>query len=160
MRREFWPILLDKMHKDERIIVLTADLGFGMFDKIREEFESQKRFVNCGSSEQLMLGMGVGAAIEGKIPICYSISSFLLRRPYEWIHLYLNIEQIPVKLLGGGRNKDYAHDGPSHFATDDRKIMSNFPNIQTYWPENVSQMKDDFNEYLYNGSPSYLNLIR
>ena len=160
MRREFKPLLLEAMRKDSRIILITADLGYKFLDEIRDEFESQNRFVNCGSSEQLMIGMGVGAALEGKIPLCYSITTFLLRRPYEWLKLYLNDEQIPVKLIGGGRDKDYAHDGPSHDASDDRDIMACLGQIDCYWPETIEEMSGYFQEMLYNDKPSYLNLRR
>jgi transketolase len=160
MRREFKPELLKAMKQDERIICFTADLGYKFLDEIRDNFEAERRFLNCGSSEQLMLGMAVGAALEGKIPICYSITPFLLRRPYEWIHLYLHGEQIPVKLIGGGRDKDYSHDGPSHDASDDKKIMANLCGIEAYWPADIEEMKIHFEEMLYNNKPSYLNLRR
>lgn len=160
MRREFKPLLLEAMEKDDRIVLFTADLGYKFLDEIREKFEDQERFVNCGSSEQLMLGMAVGAALENKIPLCYSITTFLLRRPYEWLKLYLNDEQIPVKLIGGGRNKDYSHDGPSHDASDDKDIMASLGKIECYWPETIEEMKLNFQELLYNDNPSYLNLKR
>lgn len=158
MRRDFKPLLLEAMEKDEKIILITADLGYKFLDDVRERFPN--RFTNCGSSEQLMLGIAVGAALEGKIPLCYSITSFLLRRPYEWLHLYLYEEQIPVKLIGGGRDKDYSHDGPSHFAEDDKKIMNTLDSIHAYWPQNIEEMKLDFQTILYNNKPSYLNLKR
>jgi transketolase len=158
MRREFKHILFDAMRQDERIVVITADLGYKFFDEIQEKFPD--RFINCGSSEMLMMGMGIGAAMSGKIPICYSIGSFLLRRPYEQIKLYLNDEKIPVKLCAGGRNKDYLTQGKTHWMEDDKYIMGGFLNIKSYWPETIEEMEQNFQKLLYNDSPSYLNLKR
>jgi transketolase len=103
------------MEKDESIVVVTADLGFGMFDKIRDTYPD--RFHNVGAAEQLMLGIGVGLALEGKTPVLYSISPFLLLRPAEWIRNYLGEysgEDIKCILIGSGLDDDYAHDGLSH----------------------------------------------
>ena len=98
--------------------------------------------------------------MHGKIPICYSITPFLLYRPFELIRNYINHENIPVKLVGSGRGKDYDHDGFTHWAEDDLKILDSFPNIQIYVPENIVELNNVFNEFLYNGRPSYLNLTR
>ena len=80
MRGEFKDILLNKMDNDDRIVVITADLGFGMFDVIRDKYSNVGRFINCGCAEQLMIGMATGVTMANKILICYSISSFLSLR--------------------------------------------------------------------------------
>ena len=116
------------------------------------------RFVNFLSSEQLMLGAACGMALEGKVPVVYSITPFLLYRPFEWIRNYLNNEKIPVKLVGGGRDKDYGYLGFSHWAEEDVKILSEFDNIKLYKPS-TPEIKI-FKRMLYNNKPSYLNLKR
>lgn len=158
MRREFHPLLLEYMRKDERIVVIVGDLGFGMWDKIKEEFPT--RFFNANAAEQAMLGMGVGFALEGFIPVCYSITPFLLYRPAEFIRNYLNHEQIPVKLLGGGRSKDYHDEGFTHYCGDDIDLMGTWPNIRAYWPKSVADLPAVTDEWLYNNRPAYLNLKR
>lgn len=160
MRREFKDILLRRMEEDARIVVYSADLGYGMMDSIRDKYEKQRRFVNCGSAEQLMIGMAIGAALTGKIPVCFSITSFLLRRGYEGIKLYVNDEKIPIRLLGGGRNKDYLTQGKTHWMEDDRHIMAGFPNITPFWPETVEELEEVSKKWLYQPGPSYLNLKR
>ena len=146
------------MERDSRIWVVTADLGYGMFDKISTSFPD--RFVNCGASEQLMVGMGVGLALAGKIPVLYSITPFLLWRPAEWHRLYLNHERVPVKLVGSGRGTDYAHDGITHDATDDAAFLDILPNIATFWPETVDELPAVTEQWLYNERAAYLNLKR
>ena len=82
------------------------------------------------SSEQLMIGLAVGMSMEKLLPVCYSITPFLLYRPFELIRNYINHENFNVKLVGGGRDQDYGYLGFSHWAEDDESIMSNFKNIK------------------------------
>jgi transketolase len=150
--------LYDKMSENEDIVVITADLGYGMFDAIRDDFPD--RFYNVGAAEQLMVGMAVGMALKGKIPICYSITPFLLYRPFEFIRNYLHNEKVAVKLVGSGRDDDYEHDGPSHHAFEDRDIMKVLGNIKSRWPENKSDIKGIVDWMITNESPTYVNLRR
>ncbi len=155
-RREFVNLLINEMNKNEKIFLLTGDLGFGLFDDIRKKFPN--RFINVGSCEQLMIGLAVGLSYEGWIPLCYSITPFLLYRPFEFIRNYLNHELANVKLVGGGRDKDYKNLGFSHWAEDDVKIISSLENIEIYKPKKMSS--EIFNDFIYNNKPSYINLIR
>jgi transketolase len=143
---------------DHNINLITADLGFGILDKIQSSYPD--RFFNTGAAEQLMIGIGIGMAENKKIPICYSITPFLLYRPFELLRNYINYEKIPVKLVGAGRDKDYNHDGISHWAEDDEDILKCLPNIQIYKPMTENNLIDILPEFLYNNKPSYLNLVR
>lgn len=156
MRKEFASMLHSEMSLNENIILLTGDLGYGMWDKIRIDYPD--RFYNTLSSEQLMMGTAVGMAMEGKIPIVYSITPFAIYRPFELIRNYLNHENIPVKIVGGGRDKEYGYLGFSHWAEEDIDILSNFKNIPLFKPKSFD--KNIFNEFMYNKKPSYLNLSR
>ena len=158
MRKAFSHLLHKKMAVEDDIVLLTGDLGYGLWDKIRLDYP--KRFYNVGSSEQLMLGAASGLAMEGKIPFVYSITSFLLYRPFEFIRNYLNHELIPVKLIGGGRNRDYGKLGFTHWAEDDRKIMQCFEKIQLFHPEKEEELEGILDKLVRNNSPSYLNLVR
>ena len=158
MRKECAALLLEEMSVEPHIRVITADLGFGILDHIRNTYPD--RFYNVGAAEQLMIGMAVGMAEQGLIPICYSMSSFLLYRPFEFLRNYVNYEQIPIKLLGSGRDKDYSHDGISHWAHDDREVLKALPNIIRYRPETLEQLEIDFQEWIRIPNPAYLNLTR
>ena len=146
------------MSNNNDIVLLTGDLGYGLWDRIKIDYCD--RFYTVGSSEQLMLGAATGLAMEGKIPVVYSITPFLLCRPFELIRNYLDHEKIPVKLVGGGRDKDYGYLGFSHWAEDDKKIMSVFENIKTSHPENEDELEKVFSEFINSKSPEYMNLKR
>ena len=166
MRRDFHPILLDYMKKDDRICIVVADLGYKMMDNIFTEFPD--RCWNVGACEQLMLGAAVGLAEEGLIPVTYTITPFYWRAA-EWIRNYLDHERVPVKMIGACRGgmtpegkafEDYHHDGFTHHAADDVKLFSCFPNVSTFWPDTVADLPKATEKWLYNDGPSYLNLRR
>lgn len=158
MRKQFAEFLHNKMAVNENIYLLTGDLGYGLWDRIKIDYPD--RFINFLSSEQLMLGAACGMAMEGKIPVVYSITPFVLYRPFEWIRNYVNHERIPVKLVGGGRDKDYGYLGFSHWAEEDREVLRIFKNIKSFWPQDTEEVEDCLNYSLENRDPVYINLSR
>ena len=153
MRRKFAVDLYELMKKDKNIVLITADMGFGMVDKIRDEIPEQ--FYNVGAAELTAVTMAVGMALSGKIPVVYTITPFLIFRPMEAIRLYVDHESISIILVGAGRGQDYAHEGFSHDASD-HEIMKQFKNINFIVPKNDFDLK----EIIYSGKPTYLNLKR
>jgi len=156
MRRCFADVLHKKMARNKSIYVVTADLGYKMWDQIHEDYPD--RFMNVGAAEQAMVGIGIGLALEGKIPFLYSITPFLLYRPFEAIRNYVDHEKIPVKLIGAGRDRDYQHDGFSHWAEEDRKVMALFGNISSYWPKTNKTLEAVIERSLRDKKPYYINL--
>ncbi len=157
VRKKFVQLLHQKMKANEDIVLVLGDLGYGHFDKIREEFPD--RVFNPGAAEQLMLGMACGLAMEGKIPVCYSMTPFVLYRPFEVIRTYIDHEKIPVILAAGGRGKDYGAAGFSHWATDDKEHLSGFKNILKTWPTEDS-LEQEFDSIIDSKVPYYVNLSR
>jgi len=158
MRKLFGELLNDSMDKDENLWLLTGDLGFGVLDSCRKNFP--ERSYNLGAAEQLMVGTAVGLAHNNKIPICYSITPFLLYRPFEFIRNYLNNEKSVVKLVGAGRGDDYGNLGFSHWAFDDIDTIKHFENIIIYKPETNEELIEMWEDFLYNNKPCYLNIRR
>ena len=156
MRKQFAEFLHEEMSYNSSIVILTGDLGYGLWDKIKIDYPD--RFYNVMSSEQLMVGAAVGLAMENLIPIVYSITPFVLYRPFELLRNYLDHENIPVKIVGGGRDKDYGYLGFSHWAEEDIKVLSTLKNIKLYKPEKSTETI--YQDFLYYYKPSYLNLKR
>lgn len=160
MRKQFSEILINEMstERGQNIVLVTADMGYGLWDNIRQKFENTSRFYNVGSAEQLMIGVAAGLSLEGKIPICYSITPFILYRPFEFIRNYLNIEQLNIKIVGGGRDRDYGYLGFTHWAEEDINILDQLKNIKTFKPTTTDELESNSLELLYNNKPSYINL--
>lgn len=157
MRKQFVDYLEQQVQSNPNIILVTADLGYGLFDSFKEKYPNN--FVNCGSSEQLMLGMCVGLSYTGKIPIAYSITPFLVFRPMELIRNYVNRESLNIKLVASGRDKDYSHDGFTHWGHDD-DILKYFENIKYRRPENETDLIHDLEFTFSHNGPVYLNLSK
>jgi len=157
VRKIFVKLMHEEMKKNEDIVFIIGDLGYGHFDAIREEFPD--RVFNPGAAEQLMLGMACGMAMEGKIPVCYSMTPFVLYRPFEIIRTYIDYEKIPVILMGAGRDKDYASAGWSHWATDDKVHLSGFENLIKIWPTE-EQLEEEWDNIINTDIPYYVNLSR
>jgi transketolase len=161
MRKPFADYLLGEMarpYTGEKFILVTADMGYGLWDKVREKYP--KQFYNVGSAEQLMLGVAAGLAMDGYTPICYSITPFLLYRPFEFIRNFMNHEQLNIKLVGGGRDKDYGYLGFTHWGDEDMDIMRQLPNIRSFKPKDMDMLGRTLNTFLYEEGPCYLNLTK
>lgn len=157
MRRTFASELHKQMTLDTSIVVLLGDLGFGMFDQIRKDYPN--RIFNVGASEQAMLDIAVGMAFSGKRPFVYSITNFLLYRPFETLRTYINAEKIPIVLCASGRGRDYAHDGISHQSEDAKQVMDCLPNIVQHWPESKEEIPELL-EKLHKDVPHFISLRR
>lgn len=150
--------LYKAMKKNKNIILIVGDLGYKVFDQIRDEMPNQ--FINTGAAEQAMMGIAVGLALEGKIPFVYSITPFLLYRPFETIRTYINHERLNVKLIGSGRDDDYKHDGFSHNASDIYEFLDQFENIQQYIPQNKEVIPAQVKRMIELNQPCFMSLRR
>jgi transketolase len=155
MRRKIADLVHSEMEKNKILWVITSDLGYKMWDQCFLDFPD--RCINVGASEQSMIGIAVGLTLSGKMVFCYSISTFLLYRPFEWIRNFLSWGQVPVKLLGGGRDKDYEIDGITHDASDIKKYI---PDVVQYFPEKEEELDKIFRETLLNNKPTFISLRR
>lgn len=158
MRRDFAKMIHTEMATNPDIYLITGDLGYGLWDQVRDDYPD--RFFNVGSSEMAMMGMGIGLAMDGKIPYVYSITPFAIYRPFEMIRNYLDHEKIPVNIIGGGRDQEYGYLGFSHWSHDDKRVMSTFDNVVSIWPTDEKELLECFQLTLKKQSPLYLNLKR
>lgn len=158
MRGQFSFELYKAMAKDNSIWLVVGDLGWGVFDAHFQDYPD--RCINTGAAETAMMGIGVGLALEGKKPFCYSITTFLLYRPFETIKLYIDYEQIPARLIGSGRDHDYHIDGISHWADDAKDILNNFKNINSLWPDTKEEISDLVKKMVKEDKPSFISLRR
>jgi len=156
IRGHFGLALYREMVKDPNIIVLLGDLGYGLFDSHREDFPD--RVINCGAAEACMLGVAVGLAMEGKIPFVYTISAFYARA-LETIHLYASEEQIPLRLVGSGRDNDYLHDGISHHGGLAQAALG-LLKLDFYYPNDKLEIAGVVEKMVKTNKPSFISLRR
>ena len=156
MRRAFANSLLRHALLDERIWLITADLGYGMWDQFSAMVP--ERFVNVGAAEQTMLDIAVGLALDGKTPVTYTISPFYYRG-FETIRTYIAHEQLHVIMVGSGRNGDYEHDGFSHDAWDMPWILQTL-HVKQHYPKTREEIPDMLKSVLADPAPAFVSLKR
>lgn len=157
MRLQFTEMLREEMLKDERIYLLTGDLGYPFINKILNEFP--ERAINVGADEFNMVSYGIGLSLEGKIPVTYTISPFYYRA-FELLRTYVNFENIPIKMIATGKMQEYEHDGYSHhFLEDDVNRFKSFENIKV-WEPNRKEFITGFKDFLYNDTPTFALISR
>ena len=157
MRATLKHLLAESIKTNPKIIVVTSDLGYKMWDSIRDTHP--ENFINVGASEQLMIGMCVGLSYNGFTPIAYSITPFALYRPFELLRNYLSHERANVKIVGSGLFTDYSHDGFSHHDFTSEEILKTL-NIPNYSPGSIEGLKLIYQHWINEVGPSFLGLRR
>tara|TARA_Y100000817_G_C16804746_1_gene521339 strand:- start:744 stop:1235 length:492 start_codon:yes stop_codon:yes gene_type:complete len=153
MRRAFGKFINELAKKDKKIILIVGDIGYGIFDDFRKNHP--KRFFNLGICEQSIISAASGMALEGLKPWVYTITPFLIERPFEQIKLDINQQKVNVKLVGFA---DYPTLGPSHSELNGRKLMSLFKNIKSYFPKDSNQTEKIMNICYKNKGPNFISL--
>jgi transketolase len=132
VRSEFVGALVELAERDERVVLLTGDLGFTVLEGFAERFP--ERFYNVGVAEQNMLGIATGLAEAGFVPFAYSIATFASMRPYEFFRNGAVLHELPVRLVGVGGGLDYGHNGVTHYALEDVALMRAQPGLTIVAP--------------------------
>lgn len=156
MRTQFIETLKKIARKDNRVFLITADMGYSVFESFREEFPDQ--FLNTGIAEQNTIGVAAGLAASGKIVFVYSIIPFVTMRCFEQVRLDLAYNNTNVKLVGVGGGFAYGPLGPSHHAIEDIAIMRSLPNMTVLCPGDPIETRElVLRSYELNG-PVYIRL--
>lgn len=137
MRNAFVGALVEQAATDDRVFLLTGDLGWSVLEKFSDKYPD--RFLNAGVAEQNMVGMATGLAQAGYVPFAYSIATFSSMRPYEQLRDGAILHQLPVRIVGVGGGYAYGHAGPTHFALEDLCIMRAQPGLTVIAPADPAQ---------------------
>lgn len=132
MRDTFVRTLIDLAKKNNRLELVTGDLGFGVLKPFWEQLPDQ--FTNAGIAEQNMTSVAAGMALEGKIVFTYSIGNFPTLRCLEQIRNDCAYHNANVKIVCVGGGFVYGSLGMSHHATEDIAIMRALPDVVVMAP--------------------------
>jgi len=132
MRLSFFKEIEGAYKRDENIFVLTADLGYKLFDSLKKI--SPERFYDVGVAEQNMISLAAGLALSGKKVYCYTIIPFLIMRAYEQIRIDVDYHDLDVKLIGAGAGFSYGFEGITHWALEDLGIVRLLQNMAVVVP--------------------------
>ena len=154
MRRIFGKTLVEIAETDPTNVLLHGDVEQEM-----DDYKSRwsERIFNVGITEQSMISMAAGMALEGLRPLVYSITPFVLERPFEQIKIDIDEQNLPVLLIG---YSDYPSHGPTHKAVNAPALCKAFKNIKAYFPENSQQVREAMLESWESKRPSFISLKR
>lgn len=156
MRQAFIETLCRLAEKDERIWLLTGDLGYAVLERFRDCFP--ERFVNMGVAEQNMVGVATGLALCGKIVFTYSIANFAFMRCLEQIRNDACYHNANVKIVAVGGGIAYGPQGYTHHAVEDLAIMRALPNITVMAPDDPVETSLATQAVVERSGPCYLRL--
>ncbi len=132
MRNAFRDAVHELAKRDERVVLLSADIGNRMFDAFKEEFPD--RFYNVGIAEQNMIGLASGLAMAGLRPYCYTIANFTTYRVIEQLRVDLCYHHQPVVVAGVGGGLSYATLGSTHHSCEDIGMLRSLPGMDVLCP--------------------------
>lgn len=156
MREAFSHALVRLALQDPKVLLLTGDHGYALFDEFRKRCPDQ--YINAGIAEQNMVGMAAGLARVGFRPFVYGLAAFVPIRTVEQIKLDIAHDNLPVVLLGDGAGFVYSHLGTSHQSTEDIACTRAIPGLQVLSPADRFEMTASMDyAYAANG-PVYLRM--
>lgn len=156
MRIAFVQTLLKAARENPRIMLLTGDLGFSVFDDFQKEFSGQ--YLNMGVAEQNMVGAAAGMAMEGLLPIVYSIVPFATMRTFEQIRNDVCYQNLNVKVVGVGAGFSYGPYGHTHHGLEDIGILRTLPNLIILAPGDPVEVRWATETMLAYNGPVYLRI--
>lgn len=133
MRNTFSEALYEAASADPKILILVADISpAGSMAKFKAQYP--ERFINVGVAEQVMTGIAAGLALKGLRPFTYTIATFTLYRPFEFVRDDLCYQNLPVTIVGMGSGIVYSGLGATHQSMEDVAIAGAIPNMRIIAP--------------------------
>jgi transketolase len=156
LRKAFIATLCELAAADDRIVLMTGDLGHLAMEPFRERFPN--RFLNAGVAEQNMIGLATGMAEAGFLPYAYSIATFAALRPLEFIRNGPVLHQLPVRIVGMGMGFEYGHSGPTHYGVEDIAVLRTLPGLTIVIPADSEQASSAIRDTAKVSGPVYYSL--
>jgi transketolase len=141
---------------DERVVLLSGDIGNHLFDRLRAAHP--ERFFNCGVAEANMMGTAAGMALCGLLPVVYTIAPFTTTRCFEQIRVDVAYHAAPVVIVGTGAGLSYAELGPTHHSLEDLSLLRTLPGMQVLAPADGGELKLALRQAVASGRPTYIRI--
>lgn len=156
MRNAFADEITRLGQTDERLVLLSGDIGNRLFDRFKEA--NGHRFINCGIAEANMMGMAAGMALNGLRPFVYTITPFTTTRCFEQIRVDVCYHEAPVTIVGTGSGLSYAPLGPTHHSLEDIGILRTLPGMTVLCPCDALELRALVRASLDYAQPVYMRI--
>lgn len=158
MRKTFINTLIEEARRDERIFLITPDLGYSILEPFQQEFPD--RFLNVGIAEQNAISVAAGLALNGRVPYVYSIIPFVTSRCHEQVKLDCAYMNVNVRIVGVGAGYSYGAAGATHHSIEDIAIMRALPNMAVVAPGCPNEVKALAQYSAKHSGPMYIRLAK
>lgn len=156
MRNAFAKQITQLAREDERIVVLSGDIGNRLFDELKAQCPG--RFFNCGVAEANMIGMAAGMALSGLRPVCYTITPFVTYRCLEQIRVDVCYHEAPVAIVGTGSGLSYASLGATHHSCEEMGMLRLLPGLAVVAPADPWEVRAALKAAMKHSGPVYLRI--
>ena len=151
--------LVEAARKDDRIVVLDADLMSCHSTKcFLEAFP--ERFINVGIAEANLIGVAAGMAAFGKIPFAFSFAPFATRRCYDQIFISVAYSKLPVKIVGSDPGVMAEANGGTHMPFEDMSIMRAIPKMVCFEPADATMLAKALPQIIDYPGAVYIRMFR
>jgi transketolase len=142
--------------QDDRIVLLSGDIGNRLFDEFKAKFP--KRFYNCGVAEANMMGVAAGLALSGLRPVCYTITPFVTYRCMEQIRVDVCYHEAPVVIVGTGSGLSYASLGATHHSCEEMGMLRLLPGLAVTAPADALEVRALLKAAVAHPGPVYMRI--
>lgn len=156
MRNAFADEITQLAIADERVVLLSGDIGNRLFDTFKARCPG--RFVNCGVAEANMVGVAAGLALCGLRPVCYTITPFVTYRCMEQIRIDVCYHHLPVLIVGTGAGLAYASLGATHHSCEEVGMLRLLPGLTILAPADPMEVRAGLRAALAQGEPCYMRI--
>jgi len=143
-------------YENDKVMLLTGDLGFGVFEEFENKFP--KQYLNVGVAEQNMIGVASGLALNGRIVYVYSIGNFPTLRCLEQIRNDACYHELNINIIAAGGGFSYGALGMSHHATEDLSILRALPGMTVIAPSTAWEAGEAVKSLANIPGPGYLRI--
>lgn len=159
MREVYTETLIELAEKDDRIVLLDADLmraskGLPFKEKFPE------RTVDVGVAEANMIGVAAGLAASGKIPFTHTFTPFATRRCFDQVTISVAYSKLNVKMMGSDPGVSAELNGGTHMSMEDMGLMRNLPGMTIFEPVDSVQLKQALPHIVAHEGPVYIRMFR
>ena len=116
--------------------------------------------MNAGMSEQHIIGMAAGLALEGMKVFVYSIVPFITLRCFEQIKVDVCYHNTDVTIIGAGGGFAYGAAGGTHYAIEDIAALRALPRMKVIVPSSPWETRMLMPQIIAAGGPTYLRIGR
>lgn len=156
MRTAFINTLCELAENDDRIWLLTGDLGFSVLEQFADRWPA--RYVNTGIAEQNMASVAAGLASCGHIVFVYSIANFPTFRCLEQLRNDIVYHGLDVKIVSVGAGFAYGTAGYTHHGIEDLAVMRSLPGMTVVAPADPIEAAWATQAITAQPGPAYLRL--